>query len=96
MRWNESLPLPNKTFNLPGFNVTSKDVENFEDKHAPHAVKLSVSDEINQRAEKKLQAEKAKLYGEKNQKKIAKNREEAWMKAQIAHGGQRTADGGLR
>lgn len=95
MRWNESLPLPNKTFTLPGFNVSSEDVENFEEKHSPHAVEVNVKEEINRRAKTKLANEKQKVYAEK-QAKQRRSREEAFMKAQIAHGGQKTADGGMR
>eukprot|EP00746_Dinoflagellata_sp_MGD_P008584 gnl/MRDRNA2_/MRDRNA2_117194_c0_seq1.p1 gnl/MRDRNA2_/MRDRNA2_117194_c0~~gnl/MRDRNA2_/MRDRNA2_117194_c0_seq1.p1 ORF type:complete len:307 (+),score=33.91 gnl/MRDRNA2_/MRDRNA2_117194_c0_seq1:96-1016(+) len=73
MRWNESLPLPNKTFALPGFNISAKDVDQMGNRHQQVAVRYDVSDEVHRRAKQKLQGE----YDEKQQERIHKQRSKA-------------------
>jgi hypothetical protein len=67
MRWNESVPLPNKTFNLPGFNVSGKDVKNFEARQRPSAKEVNVTAEVNARVQEKLSAEAKKKEEEKKE-----------------------------
>lgn len=81
VRWNESLPLPNMTFTLPGFNISKDDVDQMGDRHKQVAVHYTVSEEIHQRAKKKLQQE----FNAEKQEKISKNRAKAEKKGKLMH-----------
>lgn len=74
LRWNESLPLPNKTFNLPGFNVSQDDVEMFGHRHKTTAQSVDVGKAVEKEAYRKLNQEKM-------QERSVKRREEAMKKA---------------
>jgi hypothetical protein len=65
--------LPNKTFALPGFNISNKDVDQMGDRHKQVAVRYTVSEEVERRAKVQLQRE----YDHKQQERIAKKRSKA-------------------
>jgi len=67
LRWNQSVPMPNESFKLPGFNVSVQDAKDWDDKHVPIAEEVDVDGEIDRRAAK-LAARKER---EKNDKKHA-------------------------
>lgn len=75
LQWNESLPLPNTTFNLPAFNVSKEDVEQMGEKHKQIAKPADVSNEVEKQA-------RIRLHGEQMREKSAKKRAEALRKAQ--------------
>lgn len=58
LRWNESLPLPNKSFTLPAYNVSVNDIDHFDEKHVPVAENVDIDAELEERLKAKLRRER--------------------------------------
>lgn len=92
MRWNESLPLPNMSFKLPGYNISMDDVEAYDDKRKTNGTIVDVTDEVDAKVKER---QKKQEEAERRQKLKERVKKMQLQKSKVSNQGKDHEEDGL-